>query len=254
MFRSFTATAAFNARQPTSMQRVPRQACQLLAGVLLVSSLLACQSKEGAPGDAPGSTPPAPAAAPPSAAPAAQKAAAPSSLWTDKAKFAGGEVFSIKPKDDGVKLVDGNEQELARYSLKEDLRVKAKSPDERVLAQVRGTSVEMRIEGPDKQSLFELHREANGNYVLARSGGKPLSHLRQEGSDWVVESMSTGTPKPVARVRREGKMLLLEEAGGGTLLQTKSATSALGMACLGLSDLDLVQRVALLVRMQAERL
>ena len=109
-----------------------------------------------------------------SAAPTAQGAAAtaaePRELGT-KLKFKDGddrERFSLKPKDDGAKLVDGEDKEVARYKWKGG-ELKVSGPDDAVLAYVTG--------GPDVFQVKDAAR-ATVRYTFAREGSGVFSSSR----------------------------------------------------------------------------
>ncbi|CAM3409148.1 hypothetical protein G4177_00545 [Corallococcus sp. ZKHCc1 1396] len=166
-----------------------------------------------------------------------------------KLKFKDGddrERFSLKPKDDGAKLVDGEDRELARYKWKGgDLKVSG--PDDTVLAYVTG--------GPD---VFQVKDGAKGavRYTLAREGagwkltdaqGAVLNTVASEGGGASVRGAS-GAEELRVKVR-DGKLSLRDPAGN-TVLATKTPVSPEAAACLGFGSLDLPVRMALLFRLQ----
>ncbi|RKH14902.1 hypothetical protein D7X74_19345 [Corallococcus sp. CA047B] len=166
-----------------------------------------------------------------------------------KLKFKDGddrERFSLKPKDDGAKLVDGEDRELARYKWKGG-ELKVSGPDDAVLAYVTG--------GPD---VFQVKDGAHGavRYTFAREGsgwkltdaqGAVLNTVASEDGGASVRGASGAE---ALRVKvRDGK-LSLRDPSGKTMLATKTPVSPEAAACLGFDSLDLPLRMALLFRLQ----
>ncbi|MCP3168974.1 hypothetical protein [Myxococcus qinghaiensis] len=157
------------------------------------------------------------------------------------------ERFSLKPKDDGAKLVDGEDRELARFKWK-GTALKVSGPDDTALGYVVGSAggaLTVR-DGEQRQVLYTLARQGSG-WRLTDAKGALLYTVSSDNEGARIEDAS-GTE--VARVKvREGKVSL-REPGGKTLLATKSLVSADAAACLAFEKLDLPFRVALLHQLQ----
>lgn len=200
----------------------------------------ACQQ-----GGAPSSSAPHTQAIPASAA---ASAAEPKDAGA-KLKFKDGddrERFSLKSKDDGAKLVDGADQEVARYKWKGG-ELKVSGPDDTVLAYVTG--------GPDAYQVKDAARSAV-RYTFAREGagwkltdaqGAVLYTVAPDGGGASVKGAS-GAEAIHVKVR-DGK-LSLRDPSGKTVLATKQPVSPEAAACLGFDSLDLPLRMALLFRLQ----
>ncbi|MFP2959613.1 hypothetical protein ACLEPN_17660 [Myxococcus sp. 1LA] len=158
------------------------------------------------------------------------------------------ERFSLKPKDDGAKLVDGDERELARYKWK-GASLKVSGPADVVLGYVVGSAggaLTVR-DGEQRQVLFTLARQGPG-WRLNDVKGALLYSVWPEDDGARIQD---GAGADVARVKvREGKVSL-RDAQGRTLLATKSLVAAEAAACLAFETLELPLRVALLFHLQA---
>ncbi|MBZ4421350.1 hypothetical protein [Myxococcus sp. RHSTA-1-4] len=159
------------------------------------------------------------------------------------------ERFSLKPKEDGAKLVDGEDKELARYKWK-GTALKISGPDDAVLGYVVGSAggaLTVR-DAEQRQILFTLARQGPG-WRLNDAKGALLYSVSpsDDGAD-----IQDAAGSEVARVKlREGKVSL-RDASGRTLLATKSLVRADAAACLAFERLDLPLRVALLFFLQSE--
>ncbi|WP_434346973.1 hypothetical protein ACN6A1_00750 [Myxococcus virescens] len=158
------------------------------------------------------------------------------------------ERFSLKPKDDGAKLVDGEERELARYKWK-GAALKVSGPDDVALGYVVGSAggaLTVR-DGEQRQVLFTLARQGPG-WRLNDMKGTLLYSVWPEDDGARIQD---GAGADVARVKvREGKVSL-RDAQGRTLLATKSLLAAEAAACLAFEALELPLRMALLFHLQA---
>ena len=184
----------------------------------------------------------------PSAGSTANQTASPSG-FTSKVKIKGRDNFSIKPMDDGAKLVDGAEAELARYNIREGLRVKIKDSGDKVLGQIKGDASKIHIEDAQGQRIFALQRQADGDYKLENASGELIYKIKKRDYGLKIEDASEAE---VAKVKTKSGKTSLRNASDTTLLSTKGRISAMAMACLGFSELDQPLRVGLAIRMQAE--
>ncbi|WP_342377294.1 hypothetical protein NVS55_38420 [Myxococcus stipitatus] len=157
------------------------------------------------------------------------------------------ERFSLKPKDDGSKLVDGEDRELARLKWK-GATLKVSSPEDVPLGYVLGSSGGAFIvrDGAQKQVLYTLARQGAG-WMLTGAKGEVLYTVSADDDGARIQDASGAE---VARVKvREGKVSL-KDPSGKTLLATKSLVNADAAACLAFEKLDLPFRVALLHQLQ----
>ncbi|NOK09192.1 hypothetical protein [Corallococcus exercitus] len=167
-----------------------------------------------------------------------------------KLKFKDGddrERFSLKPKEDGAKLVDGEDQELARYKWKGG-ELKVSGPDDAVLAYVTGGPDAFQVKDAARSAVrYTLTREGAG-WKLTDAQGAVLYTVASDGGGASVKGAS-GAEEVHVKVR-DGK-LSLRDPSGKTVLATKQPVSPDAAACLGFSSLDLPVRMALLFRLQS---
>lgn len=171
----------------------------------------------------------------------------------DKLKFKDAddrERFSLKPKDDGAKLVDGEDRELARYKWK-GTSLKVSGPDDAVLGHVVGSAggaLTVR-DAEQRQILYTFARQGPG-WRLNDVKGALLYAVSPDDEGAIIQDAAGAE---VARVKvREGKVSL-RDATGRTLLATKSLVHAEAVACLAFERMALPLRMALLVHLQTPR-
>jgi len=165
----------------------------------------------------------------------------------------GAAAYSIKWKDDGAKLVDENEQELARYNVSDGGRkLKIKDPEDQVIAYLVGSagSGRIKVEGADQETeLFKLIRQDDGDWKLEDSSDKLLVRIKVR--DYGAELESAADVSLYKVKARDGKTSL-RDAKDKTLWYSNSPVRPLSFACLGLDVIEDVRvRAALLVQMQA---
>ena len=243
-----TSAAASSAAAPARLPSL------LLALLLTLFVVAACggdqagvQPDSKSPGDLPAQDDAPQYVAPDQVAP--KQDGQPVSGFVAKVKVKGRETFSIKPMDDGAKLVDADEQELARYTVRVGLRVKVTDPDDRVLGQVKGDRAKLHVEGPDGARTFALQRQEDGDYKLETAAGALRNKIKARDYGWKVEDAAGNE---LFKVKTKAGKTSLRDASDATLLSTKASIDPLAMACLGLDALDQAMRVALAVRVQAE--
>lgn len=157
------------------------------------------------------------------------------------------ERFSLKPKEDGAKLVDGEDRELARLKWK-GASLKVSSPEDVALGYVMGSAGGAFVvrDGAQRQVLYTLARQGTG-WKLTDAKGELFYTVSQDGDGARIQDASGAE---VARVKvREGKVSL-KDPGGKTLLATKALVNADAAACLAFEKMDLSFRVALLHQLQ----
>ncbi|GHG78417.1 hypothetical protein GCM10012319_28910 [Comamonas sp. KCTC 72670] len=168
---------------------------------------------------------------------------------TVKFKEDGGrERFSLKPRDNGAKLVDADDREIARLKWK-GAALKVSGPDDVALGYVVGSAggaLTVR-DGEQQQVLYTLARQGAG-WRLNDMKGQLLYSMWPEEEGARIQD---GTGADVGRVKlREGKVSL-RDAEGRTQLSTRSLLDAEAVACLAFEAMDLPLRVALLFHLQA---
>lgn len=165
----------------------------------------------------------------------------------DKIKFkneAGKTAFSLKLKDDGGKLVDGQEKELARYTRSEN-KIKIKDEADKVLGYVVMTADKIRLEMADQKTvLFTLRHQADGDWKLEDPGDIRVYTVKKR--DYGVE-IEDAAKSSLYKVKTKGGKSSLRNASDKTVFHTDEEISAAAMACLGFDKIpDVRLRGALL--------
>jgi hypothetical protein len=164
---------------------------------------------------------------------------------TDKIKFkteGGSDLFSLKQLPDGAKLVDKNEQEIARIKTDEAGRIKIKNIQDKVLGYVVTSPGSWTIENPDKKAVYIVKRNSSSNYQLEDFNTKQIHQIKTNKTGLEI---TTPDKKLVYQVRiKEGKTSL-RNTSGSTVFSTKSNISPIAFTCFGLDALTREQQAAL---------
>ncbi len=155
--------------------------------------------------------------------------------------------FSIKPEDDGAKLVDASDHEIARFNLKGD-KLKVKDSADRVLGYVTGSYGKYHLKDQQQKTvLFELQRQADGDWKMEDGHEKLLYKIKKREYGFEIEDAYA---QSLAKVKTKDGKVSLRDASDKTRYAThSSAASPLLMACLGLDQVgDLPMKAALMVR------
>lgn len=165
---------------------------------------------------------------------------------TDKIKFKdanGKTAFSLKFRDDGAKLVDGEEKELARF-IRSGKKIKIKDPDDKVLGYIAVTPDKLRLESVDEKSeLFTLQRQADGDWKLEDpTQARVYTIKRREYGVEIEDTKKTS----LFKVKSKSGKTSLRDASDKTVYQTNEQISAAAMGCFALDKAgDLRWRAAL---------
>ncbi len=181
--------------------------------------------------------------------PNAPTAAASSSSDGAKLKFDNGanqRAFALKDKDDGAKLVDADENELARLKDKGD-KTEVRTPDDVVVAIITGDADKLKIESPTREERFALKRYEDGDYKLKTAAGETLYVLKAKDYGFKIRDANGAD---VAKVKKSADKVKLKDAKGETLYETKADIPAIAVACLAFEGVALPTRVALLHRLR----
>ena len=151
----------------------------------------------------------------------------------EKIKFKnadGKEIYIIKPKDDGYKLVDGNQKLLARYKFK-DTRLKIKNADGKEIAMVSGDSTKLKIK-VDKRTAYFIKAQAKGAYKVKDGDENTLYKL-----------------KPKDYGFKKGEKIVFESAKGVRQYTTKAKISLLAASCVGFTKIPLEMRIGMMLQL-----
>jgi hypothetical protein len=165
---------------------------------------------------------------------------------SNKIKFkteGGSDLFSLKKEEDGAKLVDEKNQEIARIKAEKSGKIKLKNAQEKVLGYVVASPGNWKVENPDgKQDLYILSRQGNASYQLTDAAKKAVYTINANEKGLEV-SASDKTLVYQVRVK-EGK-ISLRNPSGKTVFSTKSNILPIAFACFGFDVLTREQQAAL---------
>jgi hypothetical protein len=165
---------------------------------------------------------------------------------TEKIKFRtefGADLFALKQQANGAKLVDANNEEIAKMRENTPGKIKIKNPGEEVLGYVIREKGLWRLENQTSSaSLYTLKRENAGSYILVDGANQLIYHIKQQNNSWEV---NTPNKNLVYHVRiRDGKTSL-RNSSATTVFYTRSTISPIAFACFGLDVLTREQQAAL---------
>jgi hypothetical protein len=147
----------------------------------------------------------------------------------------GERLYEIKFKDDGAKLVDPDEQEIARFNVDEQ-KVKIKLPDESVAAYVVVKDGEFQIrDESQKVELFELKGQSDGDWKLKDGDDKVLAVIKKRDYGYEIEDSADNS---LFKSKLKGDKRSLRNAKDETVLYSKDDISPLSVACLGLEQIE----------------
>ena len=149
--------------------------------------------------------------------PVAKTASALSSKLSFKATD-GNVAFSIKPKDDGAKLVDANEQEMARFNLS-GTKLKIKGPDDTVLGYVIASDGKYKIEDADqKNELWKLQPQSDGDWKLEDGKDQLIYKIKVREYGFEIED---GAENSKYKIKLKDDKTSIRDASDKTVYYTK---------------------------------
>jgi hypothetical protein len=164
-----------------------------------------------------------------------------------KIKLKGPQELELKPKDDGAKLVDASDNEIARYKDKGD-KLKVKGPNDEALGYVSGDAGHLKVKGPDGETLlFELKKQDDGDYKLKDGAKNDLYKVKAKDYGLKIEDASDNE---IAKVKVKGDKVDVRNASDATLFETKDGISPVAAACLAFEQIPLPLRVGLALAVQ----
>jgi hypothetical protein len=203
-------------------------------GLLLFFSLLFLPSCSSAPPTPPASTPPTA----PSNAIAHPKLI---EMKGDQGKV----LFALKPMDDGAKLLDSTNKELARFKMDDRFKLKIKEGGDLVtgyiVAEANGTIWKLK-DASQSKVLYTMHRQTDGDYKLERGSDQLLYRIKKQAYGFEIENPAK---QSLYKVKVKGDKTSLRDAQDKTKLSTKSMLAPVTMACFGLDGLSQAQQAAL---------
>jgi hypothetical protein len=159
----------------------------------------------------------------------------------------GRETFTVKWEPRGAKLVDPAARELARFEPKDADRLKIKDAADAFLGEVTGDAQKLSVKNAEKNVVFVLRRQGDGDYKLEDGHDGLLAKLERKGPDYVRGEDAAG--KTLFKAKSKHGKLVLTNAAETTILTTAGTASLMGFAVFGLDRLTPPQRAALFYRL-----
>jgi len=163
----------------------------------------------------------------------------------DKIKFKQAdeaEKYALKLRDDGAKLVDGTDRELARLTLDSN-KIKIKDPADQVLGYVVSHDSYWKLENADQtQELYVLRRQADGDLKLEDGNDAPIYRIKVRDYGYEIE---TPAKQSLYKVKVSNGKISLRDASEETVLSTRSPLLPAAMTPFGFDVLTPPQQAAL---------
>lgn len=152
-----------------------------------------------------------------------------------KFKTADGQTsLSLKPQADGAKLVDGQEQELARYTLSGD-KLKIKNAADETLGYIVAYPDRLKVkDAQQKNDLWQLRRQSDGDWKLEDATGTMVCRMKKRDYGFEIEKPDDTSLQKVKL--KDGKLSLRKSEE--TYLYTKDKMSPTAAACLALEPVE----------------
>ncbi|MBD1909856.1 MULTISPECIES: hypothetical protein [unclassified Leptolyngbya] len=155
----------------------------------------------------------------------------------------GTEAFSLEFRSDGAKLEGANGDELARFTVDDNQKVKVKNATDTALAYIVSDSDKWKVENADQtKELYILRRQSDGDYKFETGSDQDIYRVKQRDYGFEIE-----TPDKVSVYKvklKEGK-LSLRDASDQTVLYTKDPLTPIALAPFGFKELTPEQQAGL---------
>ena len=209
-----------------------------VSGALMVLLLLTSCTR----GDAPS----VPTASTPSSTQTSPSPATAPTTRTEQIEFkqeGGDEIFTLKLRPDGAKLVDASEVEIARLTVDANQKIKIKDANDQTLGYIVSRDGYWKVENADQtQELYILRRQDDGDYKLEDGADQQIYRIKVRDYGYEIE---TPTKESLYKVKlRDGK-ISLRNAQDETVLYTRAAIAPIAVACFGFDVLSPEQQAAL---------
>ncbi|PHR96531.1 MAG: hypothetical protein COA78_28695 [Blastopirellula sp.] len=148
----------------------------------------------------------------------------------------GDTAFSIKPQDNGAKLVYANEKEIARFVL-DGSKMKVKNADDKVLGYIVAyDDGYYKIKNADQSvDLYKFQPQSDGDWKLEDAVDKLIYKIKKRSYGFEIED---DAEKSLFKAKlKEGKSSL-RNAEDVTVYSTKDQIPILAIVCLGFETLD----------------
>ena len=160
-------------------------------------------------------------------------------------------VLEWKPKEDGAKLTDHDDQEIARFTLK-DNKLKIKAPDDSVIGYVVWNEGRYRIESADQEtSLWKYSEQSDGDWRLKTGEEKLVYEIKKRDYGFEIED---GMESSIARIKLKDGKSSLRDADDKTIYSTRDKIELSAFNCLGLNAIESIElRAGLMTALMLNR-
>ncbi len=159
--------------------------------------------------------------------------------------------FKLKPKADGAKVEGPDGALLARLKVDGAGKTKVKDKDGGVLGFLTFSSKRYKVKDAEQQRvLFGFQYQDDGDGKLETGDGELIVKLKVR--DYGIKAVDKDEVVRF-KVKRKGDKTSVRDASDKTLWYTKSPISPMAAAILGLRELSVPMRAALLVQVDADR-
>lgn len=155
----------------------------------------------------------------------------------------GAEAFTMKLLEDGAKLIDPSEKELARYKQDETRKIKIKNAEDKVLGYIVPEADYWKIKDAQQtQELYVLRHQDGQDYKLENGENQLIYHIRVRNYGYEIEAPGKQSLYKVKL--RDGK-ISLRDASDRTILATRAKVLPIVVACFGMDALSREQQAGL---------
>ncbi|OUL33384.1 hypothetical protein BV372_17005 [Nostoc sp. T09] len=155
----------------------------------------------------------------------------------------GAELFAMKMEADGAKLVDGNNQELARIKADKSGKIKIKNAAEKVLGYIVSEKGGWKLKDANQsQDLYILRRQNDREYKLEDAAKKDIYRIQASNDGFDIQ---TPEKNLVYQVKVKNGKTFLRKASAKTIFSTKSQLSPIAFTCFGFDVLTREQQAGL---------
>ena len=168
-------------------------------------------------------------------------------IAADKIKFKNPdktEVYIIKSKDYGFKLVDGTQKLIAKYKFK-DTRLKVKNADGQEMGVISGNESKLKIK-KNKRTIYVLKAQAKGAFKVKDENDNTIYKLKPKDYGLKIKN---GEEKLVGKTKRKGDKIKLFSADGKLVISTKAAISLLAASCANFEKIPVALRMGMLLQL-----
>ena len=148
---------------------------------------------------------------------------------------AGQEAFSLKPKEDGAKLVDGQEQELARFNVSGD-KLKIKDAQDQVLGYIVGSAGKYHVKDPTQETIwYEIQRQEDGDWKVEDGQEKLIYKIKRRDYGFEIEDDAETS---IYKIKLKDGKLSLRNANDESIYYTHDPLPTLALVALGLNRIE----------------